>query len=240
MKILAIDTTGQIASVAILDENHLIGEYTVNYKMQHSQLIMPMVEELCEKTNTKMEEVDYIACSSGPGSFTGLRIGAATAKGLALSLGKKIVPVPTLTALAYTIVGANNIICPIMDARRNQVYACFYMWVNGKLEQISEMMAEDIGMIIDMAEEFEQEVIFLGDGVPVHQERLSQNPDFTFAPLHTRLQRAASLGVYALEVIQEEKAIESHQFELIYLRKSQAEREREERLAKEAQEEQHD
>ncbi|WP_317855536.1 tRNA (adenosine(37)-N6)-threonylcarbamoyltransferase complex dimerization subunit type 1 TsaB [Chakrabartyella piscis] len=240
MKILAIDTTGQVASVAILDENQLIGEYTVNYKMQHSQLMMPMLEELCKRTNTTMDEVEYIACSSGPGSFTGLRIGAATAKGLALSLGKKIVPVPTLDALAYSIVGSNNIICPIMDARRNQVYACFYMWTNGKLDPISEMMAESIDEIIDMAEGFDQEVIFLGDGVPVHKERLLKNPDFTLAPLHTRLQRAASLGVYALEMIKEEKSVESHEFELIYLRKSQAEREREERLAKETEENKND
>lgn len=240
MKILAIDTTGQTASVAIVDETQLIGEYTVNYKMQHSQLIMPMVEELCAKTNTQMEDVDCIACSAGPGSFTGLRIGAATAKGLALSLGKKIVPVPTLTALAYSIVGASGIICPIMDARRNQVYACFYEWNEGKLEALTEMMAEDIEEIIDIAEGFEQQVIFLGDGVPVHQKRLSENPDFVFAPLHTRLQRAASLGVYALEMAKEEKVIESHEFELIYLRKSQAEREREERLAKEAEENAHD
>ena len=100
MKILALDTTGQVASVAIADEEKLIGEYTINYKMTHSQTIMPMIDDVVSMIDIDLSEIDYIACSQGPGSFTGLRIGAATAKGLALGLNKKVVPVPTLDALA--------------------------------------------------------------------------------------------------------------------------------------------
>ncbi|WP_313528128.1 tRNA (adenosine(37)-N6)-threonylcarbamoyltransferase complex dimerization subunit type 1 TsaB [Anaerotignum sp.] len=230
MKILAIDTTGQTASAAIAEENKLIAEFTLNYKLTHSQTIMPMVAEVCEKSETKPRDVDYIACASGPGSFTGLRIGAATAKGLALALEKEIVPVPTLDALAYNVFETDKIICPIMDARRSQVYTAFYRWDNGKLRRLTEMMAISIDEVIQMAEGYGQKVIFLGDGVPVHQERLSCYPDFIYAPAHCSLQRAASVAALAMVLVREGKAVAGNAFEPIYLRKSQAEREREERL----------
>jgi len=126
MKILAIDTTGVAASAAVVREGKLLAEDVLNYKLTHSQTIMPLVDDVLKKTETDLKTIDYIACSEGPGSFTGLRIGAATAKGLALGLGKKIVTVPTLDVLAYNIFGTENIICPIMDARRSQVYSAFY------------------------------------------------------------------------------------------------------------------
>lgn len=230
MKILAIDTTGQTASAAIAEGDKLIAEFTLNYKLTHSQTIMPMVAEICEKSETKPRDVDYIACASGPGSFTGLRIGAATAKGLALALEKAIVPVPTLDALAYNVFETDKIICPIMDARRSQVYTAFYQWDNGMLCRLTEMMAISIDEVIQMAEVYGQKVIFLGDGVPVHQEKLSLYPNFIFAPAHCSLQRAASVAALAMVLVREGKAVAGNVFEPIYLRKSQAEREREERL----------
>lgn len=233
MKLLAIDTTGQTASAAIVEEDKLIAEFTLNYKLTHSQTIMPMIAEICEKSETKPGEVDYIACTSGPGSFTGLRIGAATAKGLALALKKEIVPVPTLDALAYNVFETNKIICPIMDARRSQVYTAFYRWEKGNLRRLTEMMAISIDEVIEMAEGYEQKVIFLGDGVPVHREKLSAYPDFIFAPAHCSLQRAASVAALAMIFVREGKAVAGNAFELVYLRKSQAEREREARLQEE-------
>ncbi|MDD4843245.1 MAG: tRNA (adenosine(37)-N6)-threonylcarbamoyltransferase complex dimerization subunit type 1 TsaB [Anaerotignum sp.] len=230
MKILAIDTTGQTASAAIVQEDKLIAEVTLNYKLTHSQTILPMIAKICEKTETILSEVDYIACACGPGSFTGLRIGAATAKGLALALGKEIVPVPTLDALAYNVFETEKIICPIMDARRSQVYTAFYRWENGKMSRLSEMLAISIDEVIQMAEGYGQKVVFLGDGVPVHREKLSQNPDFLYAPAHCSLQRAAAVAALAMVLAREGKAVAGNAFELIYLRKSQAEREREERL----------
>ena len=230
MKILAIDTTGQTASAAIVQEDKLIAEFTLNYKLTHSQTILPMIEEICQKSETIPGEVDYIACACGPGSFTGLRIGAATAKGLALALGKEIVPVPTLDALAYNVFETEKIICPIMDARRSQVYTAFYRWENGKLGRLSEMLAISIDEAIQMAQGYGQKVVFLGDGVPVHQEKLSRNPDFLYAPAHCSLQRAATVAALAMVLAREGKAVAGNAFELIYLRKSQAEREREERL----------
>ncbi len=230
MKILAIDTTGQTASAAIAQEDKLIGEFTLNYKLTHSQTILPMIAELCEKSETKPREVEYIACASGPGSFTGLRIGAATAKGLALALNKEIVPVPTLDALAYNVFETDKIICPMMDARRSQVYTAFYRWDNGKLCRLTPMLAISIEEVIQMANNYAEKVIFLGDGVPVHKKKLSLYPDFMFAPAHCSLQRAASVAALAMELVKEGGAVKGDAFALIYLRKSQAEREREERL----------
>ena len=131
MKLLAIDTTGQTASVAVLEDDTLLAEYTINYHMTHSQTIMPMIEQICNMIKLNKNEIDYIACSCGPGSFTGLRIGAATAKGLALGLDISVVAVPTLDALAYNIFDTSAVICPIMDARRQQVYTAFYQWNEG-------------------------------------------------------------------------------------------------------------
>ena len=118
MKILALDTTGLVASAAIVDESKTIAEFTTNYKKTHSQTIMPMIEAIRNMAEIELNDIDYIACASGPGSFTGLRIGAATAKGLAHGLDKKIIPVPTLDALAYNLAYCSSLIVPIMDARR--------------------------------------------------------------------------------------------------------------------------
>lgn len=235
MKILGIDTTGQTASAALVEDDKLIAEFTLNYKLTHSQTIMPMIAEIIERTETDKSTIDCIACASGPGSFTGLRIGAATAKGFALALDKPLVAVPTLDALAYNVFETNKFICPIMDARRNQVYAAFYMWEDGKLIRLTDHMADSIDSIIEIAEMFESEVIFLGDGVPVHREKLEQNSDFLFAPAYCNMQRAATVAALGRILAEEGMAKPSDQFELIYLRKSQAEREREERLAKEEQ-----
>ena len=141
--------------------------------------------------------------------------------------------VPTLDALAYNIFETGKIICPIMDARRNQVYAAFYMWENGKMLRLTDHMAESIDRIIEIAEILEQEVIFLGDGVPVHRKKLEQNENFLFAPSHCNMQRASSVAALGRVLAEEGLAKSGDEFELIYLRKSQAEREREERLAKE-------
>lgn len=234
MKILGIDTTGQTASAALIEDDVLLAEVTLNYKLNHSQTIMPMIAQVLEQTETDKASIDYIACAAGPGSFTGLRIGAATAKGLALALDKPVVAVPTLDALAYNMLECRKFICPIMDARRNEVYAAFYMWEDGKLIRLTDHMAEPIERIIEIAEMLESEVMFLGDGVPVHKERLQQNPDFLFAPANCSLQRGASVAALGKILAEEGMAKPSDAFELIYLRKSQAEREREERLQKEA------
>jgi tRNA threonylcarbamoyladenosine biosynthesis protein TsaB len=231
MKVLAIDTSGMVASVCVMDEAKTIAEFTVNYKKTHSQTIMPMVKNICDMVELDLSEVDYIAVSSGPGSFTGLRIGAATAKGLAHGLNKRIVPVPTLDALAYNIYETNKMICPIMDARRGQVYAAFYNWNDGKLERLTEYLVEPIEEIADIASSFETEVIFLGDGVAVHQQVLTNmlGNALIIAPPNSNMQRASSLAALAFEWIKEHKDIHYAEFAPFYIRKAQAEREYDEK-----------
>lgn len=233
MKLLAIDTSGQPACAALLEDDTLIAEYTINFKMTHSQTIMPMIDSIKKMIDFDMHTLDYIACASGPGSFTGLRIGAATAKGLALGLHIPIVPVPTLDALAYNVYDTNKVICPIMDARRQQVYTAFYEWEETNLKRITDYMAVSIEEVLSMAESFENEVVFLGDGVPVHKQKIIQNPDFMLAPIHCNMQRAGCIAALAKELIKQEKFVKGNKFVPFYLRKSQAEREREERLQEE-------
>ena len=233
MKILALDTSAVPASCAVTENGKVLASAYVNTPLTHSQTLMPMVENMLKNAALSAMDVDVLAVSAGPGSFTGLRIGAATAKGFALALDKPLVAVPTLDALAYNIFETGKIICPIMDARRNQVYAAFYMWENGKMLRLTDHMAESIDRIIEIAEILEQEVIFLGDGVPVHREKLEQNEKFLFAPSHCNMQRASAVAALGLTLAEAGMAKDGNEFELIYLRKSQAEREREERLAKE-------
>lgn len=232
MKILAIETSALVASAAIIEDKKLIAEYTMNYKLTHSQTILPMIQEICSRVELDLQTLDYIACCSGPGSFTGLRIGAATAKGLAHGLNIPIVPVPTLDALAYNIFNTNKIICPIMDARRQQAYSAFYQWESGKLSRITEYMAEPINKIIDIAQELEKEVIFVGDGVPVYEELLKKQEKFLLAPPSCNMQRASCIASLGMELIEEGKAIKGSSFVPFYLRKSQAEREMEEKNKK--------
>ena len=121
-KILGIESSSLVASVAILDGDTITAEYTVNHKKTHSQTLLPMLDEIVRMTEQNLEDLDAIAVSGGPGSFTGLRIGSATAKGLGLALEKPLIHVPTLDAMAYNLYGCGERICPIMDASRGQVY----------------------------------------------------------------------------------------------------------------------
>ena len=241
MKILGIDTTGQTASAALVEGDKLIAEFTMNYKLTHSQTILPMIADILERTETDKASIDCIACACGPGSFTGLRIGAATAKGFALALDKPIVAVPTLDALAYNVFETNKFICPIMDARRNQVYTGIYEFRGDTMEVLEPQMAVDIEVIAEKLCERQQDVIFLGDGVPVFKDKLCNGlmdklhdcgKEFYFAPAHVNKQRAGAVGALALRYLEEGKTETAEEHQPEYLRMAQAERERAEKLAK--------
>jgi len=233
MKILAVETSSLAASAAVVDETKTIAEFTVNYKKTHSQTIMPIIDYLKNMIELDLNSIDYIACSSGPGSFTGLRIGAAAAKGLAFALNKKIIPVPTLDVIAYNIFMSENIIVPIMDARRNQVYTAFYISEVGKFKRISEYMAEDINVILGKIASYNKNAVFLGDGVDVYKNIIKNfNSEYIFAPPNLNAQRAASAAALAINYAKDDMAVEVSEFQLMYLRKSQAEREYDERKNK--------
>ena len=174
MKILGLDSSGLVASVAIICDDNMLGEYTVNYKKTHSQTLLPMLDEVAKMIELDLNSIDAIAIAGGPGSFTGLRIGSATAKGLGLALNKPIINVPTVDALAYNLVGHAGLVCPLMDARRNQTYTGLYSFDGNEMEVLKEQCAVGIDEIISIVNQFEQPVTFLGDGVPVFQEYIAE------------------------------------------------------------------
>ena len=233
MKILGIDSSGLVASAALAVDDTLVGEFTVNNQKTHSQTLLPMIDELLRFSGISLQEIDAIAIAAGPGSFTGLRIGSSTAKGMALALKVPIVPVPTLAGLAYRLAAADGVICPIMDARRNQVYTALFTPSQGKLHCIREQEAVDIMDILQKINEIGQKVTFLGDGVPVHRQAILENIEVEclFAPLHVSRQSAASVAALGRQYFEEGRYESAESHKPIYLRKSQAEREREERLA---------
>lgn len=237
MRILALDSSGLVAAVAVVEEEQTIAEYTVNYKKTHSQTLLPMLDEVVKMTELDMSTIDAIAISGGPGSFTGLRIGSATAKGLGLALGKPLIHIPTLDGLAYNLYGTADIICPIMDARRKQVYTGIYFFgadENGelKLNILEPQMAIGVDELIGKLNELGRPVTFLGDGVPVYKELLKAGLSipYRFAPAHMNRQRGASIGVCAIQYYKEGKIESAADHQPDYLRVSQAERERAERM----------
>lgn len=135
MRILGLDSSGIVASVAVVEDDVLVAEYTINYKKTHSQTLLPMLDEIVKMTELDLESIDAIAVAAGPGSFTGLRIGSATAKGLGLALKKPLVAIPTVEGLAYNLYDTPGLICPIMDARRKQVYTGIYRFTDHSWKQ---------------------------------------------------------------------------------------------------------
>lgn len=229
MKILAIESSSLVASVAIIENETLLGEYTINHKKTHSQTLLPMIDEVVKMLELDLNEIDAIAVSQGPGSFTGLRIGSATAKGLALALKKDIIPVPTVDALAYSIWGTDDIVCPLMDARRQQAYTGLYSFENGNLQVIEKQDILVISDIIDRLNEKGHKVVFVGDGIDGFRSYIEEHcrVPYQFAPASHNRNRAAavaSLGLYLYGQGVVESAVE-HKPD--YLKPSQAERERE-------------
>lgn len=234
MKILALDSSGLVASVAIVENDNLIAEYTMNHKKTHSQTLVPMLDELRDMTQLDMETIDAIAVAAGPGSFTGLRIGSATAKGLGLALNKPVIAVPTVDALAYNLYGSTSVVCPLMDARRNQVYTGLYEFVRTQgnttyeMKYLLEQCAVDIHEITDKINELGKEVIFLGDGVPVYEEILAEmiQVPYSFAPACCNRQRAACVATLGFVLYEKGVIQTAAEHAPDYLRLSQAERER--------------
>lgn len=233
MKTLAIDTSTLVAGVAVMDDKRLLGEYIINHKKTHSQRLMPMVEMLLEELELKPADIDVFAVSTGPGSFTGLRIGVTTIKAMAYATSKPVVGVPTLDALAYNILMDGFIVCPIMDARNNQVYTALYERKGNKQERISDYLALPVDELADIIEKKEKKVIFLGDGVEVYKEffknRFKNNCEF--APGSMRLQRASAVAEIAYLKARNGEVNSSFELTPFYLRKSQAERMYEKRLS---------
>lgn len=231
MKLLALDSSGMVASVALIEDEVLLAEYTVNYKKTHSQTLLPMLDAAAGMLELDLKTLDAIAVAAGPGSFTGLRIGSATAKGLGLALDKPLISVPTVEALAYNLYDTKGLICPLMDARRNQVYTGIYAFKSHKLTTLESQTAIAVTEIIERLNEMGQPVTFLGDGVPVYKKQIEEKMTvpFSFAPAHLNRQRAGAVAALAAEYWKEGRTESAQAHKPEYLRMSQAERERLER-----------
>jgi len=236
VNILAIDATGRAVTAALASEQALLGEIFINGAQNHSVTLMPMIKQLLGSAGMKPADLTHIACASGPGSFTGLRIGAGTAKALAYALDIPIAAVPTLDALAYNVFDAHSIIVPIMDARRRQVYTAFYERGHeaGDLIRLTGYMASDIGDVLKELAGYAKPSVFLGDAVFVYKEEINNmqaaggrdGRPYMFAPMPALLQRASSVAGVAVKMISEGKVTDCESFAPFYLRQPQAERER--------------
>ena len=210
MKILALDSSGIVASVAVVEDDTLLAEYTVNYKKTHSQTLLPMLDEIVKMTELELESVDAIAVAAGPGS---------------------LVAVPTVDALAYNLYDAQGLICPIMDARRKQVYTGIYRFEEHQLMTLKEQWAAPIEELLEELNQRGEMVTFLGDGVPVFRELIAEKLQvpYSFAPAHVNKQRAAAVAALGSIYYKEGRTETAMEHIPEYLRVSQAERERAER-----------
>lgn len=235
MKILAIDTSGPNCSVSILENNSVIGDFTIHNGITHSQNLVPMIEQVQRFTNLDLNDIDIFACSIGPGSFTGLRIGLATIKGFAISLQKKVIGVPTLLSLAYNVSQFNGTICALLDARNNNVYAGLYRKQDDhKINLIGDYISDSIDTLIQAIKQQDSAIpiLFVGDGVEVYKEKLIneltstlENPyTLSFAPAHQNGQYALSVARAANDMASCNEFSDYHALTPLYLKKSQAER----------------
>lgn len=231
MKILAIESSSMVASAAILTEETVLAEYTVNHKKTHSQTLLSMIDEIVTMTETDLSKIDAIAVSGGPGSYTGLRIGSATGKGLGLALRKPLIHVPTMDAMACNFWGTDKLVCPVMDARRQQVYYGFYRCPD-RLEIVEKQNIALIGEVVDKLNSLGREVIFLGDAVGLHENFFAEylKVPYCFAPAHLNRSKAASVGFLGIRYFKEGKIQDAKEHLPDYLRASQAERELQEKL----------
>jgi len=227
MRVLAVDTSAGVAAVAIMENGRLLGEYILNNKKTHSQKLIPLIKGLMDNLELKPADIDLYAVSSGPGSFTGLRIGVATIKAIAYAVNKPAIGIPTLDALAFNISPTDSLICPIMDARNNQVYTALYKWEKNIQVNVTEYMGIPVSELVQLIKGKNHKVIFTGDAVEIHRDFLKEELGemCEFAQESLLLQRASSVAQLAVIRVSEGKIENCFDLVPFYLRKSQAERE---------------
>lgn len=221
MKILSVDTSAVCASVAITQGEKIISLCSTNAGLTHSRTLLPMIDSALKNSETELSDIDCFACSVGPGSFTGIRIGVAAIKGLADGTGKKCIPVSTLEALAYNLLGQNVIACSVMDARCNQVYCAVFDVSGNTVKRLTDDEAVKIDELGKKLSAFDKNIVFVGDGAELCEKALG----FSAAPSLTRFQNGASVGICAYRNFSEEKLLSAAELMPVYLRLPQAERE---------------
>lgn len=230
MLILALESSAKAASVALMEDESLIAQYSQCCGLTHSRTLLPMVEDMLKNTEKKIADVDLIAVAHGPGSFTGIRIGVSTVKGLAWASDKKCVGVSTLEAMAWHGVSAGGLICPVMDARRSQVYnALFETDGDGRPVRLTEDRAVSLAELAGELKDYECAPLLVGDGAKLTYDYLTnEGTACRMAPANLLYQSAWGVGMAALG----KEAGGADDLLPVYLRLSQAERERQERLGR--------
>lgn len=224
MKILALDSSAIAASVALCEDERLLAEYTLNNGNTHSETILPMIESVLGQFGMTADDVDLFAASSGPGSFTGVRIGAATLKGLAFGKDKPCAQVSTLEALAENLTVYTGLICPVMNARRSQVYTALFRSDGRTLTRLLPDSAMAITELDGILSEYGEPVAFCGDGYTITVSALEKT-SAVFVPDRLRHQSAYSVAAVAYRSFLNGETVTDTQFKVTYLRPSQAERE---------------
>lgn len=226
MKILALDTSTNMASIAVMDENMLLGEYSLNQDLSHSENLLPMIKEILDSLNLKINDIDLYGVSIGPGSFTGLRIGVTTVKAFAHLFDKPIVGVSTLEALGFNL-AYNNIVVPMIDARRDRVYTGIYTWENAELVTLMEADALEMDILLEKLDNNYEKIVVNGNGTLLHRKRIEKKlgSKVRFASIGDNSSRATSVGELALINYNKGQVDNYYTLAPDYLRKSQAERE---------------
>lgn len=236
MKILALDSSARSASVALLEDHLILGENFVNNGLTHSQTLMPMVKSVLDTSRVEMDEIDLFAVSAGPGSFTGVRIGVAAIKGMALAWDKPCIGVSTLRAMAQNLSCTEGIVCAVMDAQRRQVYNALFEVYCGKITRLCEDRALSLEELYRDLSTQEKSVFFVGDGADLCYNNFSLDLGFPvgekyrLAPAHLKMQRASGVAQAALLLYEEGQAVSADELRPYYLRLPQAERELRQRL----------
>lgn len=234
MKILAIDCSAKAVSVALSQDNKLIAEVFLNIKLTHSETLMPMVSQVLDNAKLTLNDIDAFAVTAGPGSFTGVRIGISAIKGMAFGDQKPVYPFSTLMAMPLVLnKGFNGVVCGLMDARRNQFYNALFKMENGEIIRLTEDRLITADDLIKELKEFNCPILLMGDGAELFYALSGEDSAFTLAPESVRLQRASGIAVAAASGKNSPDAVTPNELQTVYLRKSQAEREREEKLLNE-------
>ena len=229
MKILSLDSSALVASAALCEDDKVLAEYTLNNGNTHSETLLPMVEGVLKGFALTPADIDLFAVSAGPGSFTGVRIGAATVKGLAFASGKPCAEVSTLEAIAYNLRMHKGLICPVMNARRSQVYTALFRSDGKDLTRLMPDSALAISELDSLLAGYGEEVCLCGDGYEITEKGFSAT-QLRYVPERLRLQSAASVAAVALEKYKNGDTCSDAKLGVNYLRPSQAERERAQKL----------
>ena len=223
MKLLAIETSTMMSSIALIDENKLLAEYQIEIKSTYSDALLPLIEQILKSVKVSIKEVDAFALAQGPGSFTALRIGISVIKGLALATNKPLIAIPSLDGLAHNMCFTKLLICPLLDARKDEVYTAFYKREN--IHVLKKLTPDRVIVPEELLDEIREDVVFLGGGSDLYRDLIARKlkEKVLFAPLHLKYPRASTIAHLALEKLKNNEVMNIESISPIYVRAPEAE-----------------